>query len=205
MTRTTRDGIFAPMRTSMTESLRRGCVAFAAVAALVAGCDKSDSETAGGGPTTKASTGTKAVDASKVRSDMVTAVSASKLGPPVALKFALHQRPMVGEPVDVEVAVIPTSPLVRLFVRFQPSTGLTLVKGGETPQYENPVAGEPLQHVVTVMANNDGIFYITAAVVADAENSSLTRTFSIPVIAGEGVTETAPTPTAQAVETPGAR
>jgi len=204
MTRTTRDGIFATMRTSMTESLRRGCVALAAVAALVAGCDKSDGEIAGA-PTTKASTGTKAVDASKVRADMVTAVSASKLGPPVALKFALHQRPMVGEPVDVEVAVIPTSPLVRLFVRFQPSTGLTLVKGGETPQYENPVAGEPLQHVVTVMANNDGIFYITAAVVADAENSSLTRTFSIPVIAGEGVTEPAPKPTAQAVETPVAR
>jgi hypothetical protein len=176
-----------------------------AVTALVAGCSKSGEEIPAAGPSTKVSTGTKAVDTAKVRADMVAAVSASKGGPPVALKFALHERPMVGEPIDVEVALIPTSPLVRLFGRFHASTGLTLVKGGETPQYENPVAGEPLQHVVTVMANNDGIFYITAAVVADAENSSLTRTFSIPVIAGEGVTETAPKPTAQAVETPVAR
>lgn len=204
MTRTSRDGIFATMGTSMTESLRLGCVAIAAVAALVAGCTKAD-EVTSPGPTTKSSTGTKAVDASKVRADMVSAVSASKGGPPVALKFALHQRPMVGEPVDVEVAVIPTTQLERLFVSFHASTGLTLVKGGESPKYENPVAGEPLQHVVTVMANNDGIFYITAAVVADAENSSLTRTFSIPVIAGEGVSEPAPRPTAQAVDVPVAR
>jgi hypothetical protein len=205
MTQATRGGIFATMRTRMTDSLWRGCVVFIAVTALVAGCTKSDEEAAGAGSSTKAGTGSKAIDASKVRSDMVAAVSASKVGPPVVLKFALHQRPMVGEPVDVEIALIPTSPLVRLFGRFQASTGLTLVKGGETPQYENPVAGEPLEHVVTVMASNDGIFYITAAVVADADNSSLTRTFSIPVIAGEGVTDPAPKPTAQAADTPVAR
>jgi len=177
-------------------------VAIAAMAGLVAGCDSAqDTATAA----VSAATGKKAVNSPQVRSDMVAAVSASAVGPPVTLRFALLQRPMVGEPVDVEVALIPVTPLKRLFVRFQASAGLTLVKGGESPQYENPVAGEPIEHIVTVMANNDGIFYITAAVVADAEDSSLTRTFSIPVIAGDGVTAPAPKPTALAVGLPAAR
>ncbi len=201
MTRTYRGGIFVAMETHAKDSFRLGCVALAAVAALMAGCDKSDDDSAKG-PAAKTHGGKKAVDASQVRADMVAAVSASKAGPPVTLKFALHQRPMVGEPVDIEVALIPVTELERLFVRFQASTGLTLVKGGESPQYEKPVTGQPLEHVVTVMASNDGIFYVTAAVVADAEDSSLTRTFSIPVIAGEGVARQAPKPTAKAVDSP---
>lgn len=156
-------------------------------AAGVIGCGSADEGAGAAGA--KVQAGQKGgVDASKVRGDMVSAVSASKVGPPVTLKFALNQRPMVGEPIDVEIALIPVSDLTRLFVRFQPSTGLTLVKGAESPQFDRPKTGEPIHHTVTVMATVDGIYYITAAVVADAEDSSLTRTFSIPVIAGNGIT-----------------
>jgi hypothetical protein len=192
------------MGTRAADSFRLGCVALAAIAALMTACGKADDEAVAQTPT-KAQGGKKGIDASQVRADMVAAVSASKAGPPVALKFALHQRPMVGEPVDIEIALIPVTALERLFVRFQPSTGLTLVKGGESPQYENPVTGQALEHTLTVMASNDGIFYVTAAVVADAEDSSLTRTFSIPVIAGEGVAKQAPKPTALAVDAPAVR
>ncbi len=200
MTRPNRGGIFTAMGMTMRESLQV-CMAAVVVVALLSGCDKAEEAA----PTEKAGSASKKADASAIRSDMVSAVSGGKAGPPVTLKFALNQRPLVGEPVDVEVALIPVSPLERLFARFQPSTGLTLVKGGESPQYENPPTGQPIAHVVTVMANNDGIFYITAAVVADAQDSSLTRTFSIPVIAGNGISPPAPKPTAQAVDAPAAR
>jgi hypothetical protein len=200
MTRTYRDGIFNAMENTMWQACRIG-IAAAVVATLVAGCDAKSGDAAA--PDGTAAANKKVVV--DVRSDMVAAVSASTAGPPVALKFALQQRPMVGEPVDVEVAVIPVSDLQRLYVRFQASAGLTLVKGGETPEYEKPRTGQPIEHILTVMANNDGIFYITAAVVADAEDSSLTRTFSIPVIAGDGVTVPARKPTAQAVDAPIAR
>jgi hypothetical protein len=185
----------------MSVSLRAVLVALSFAAGAL-GCGSADEgATTAGGKSAKAQAAKPVVDASKVRADMVSAVSASKAGPPVTLKFALNQRPMVGEPIDVEVALIPISDLIRLFVRFQPSTGLTLVKGAESPQFERPKTGEPIHHTVTVMANVDGIYYITAAVVADAEDSSLTRTFSIPVIAGNGVAAPAK-PTAQADAAP---
>jgi hypothetical protein len=172
----------------MSVTLRAALVALSFVVGAV-GCGSADE----GGATAEGKAGKsqsrkgQAVDASKVRPDMVAAVSASTAGPPVALKFALNQRPMVGEPIDIDVALIPISDLTRLFVKFQPSTGLTLVKGAESPQFDSPRTGEPIHHTVTVMASVDGIYYITAAVVADAAESSLTRTFSIPVIAGNGV------------------
>ncbi len=173
----------------MSASLRAVFVALCFTAG-VAGCGSAEegSAAADGDGAKSQATKKPAVDASRVHPDMVSAVSASTAGPPVALKFALRQRPMVGEPIEVEVALIPISELTRLFVRFQPSSGLTLVKGAESPQFERPRTGEPIHHTVTVMANVDGIYYITAAVVADAADSSLTRTFSIPVIAGNGIT-----------------
>jgi hypothetical protein len=181
----------------MSVSLRAALVALS-LAAGTFGCGSAeDGDAQGDGKGAKTQAAKKGVDTSNVRADMVAAVSASTSGPPVALKFALSQRPMVGEPIDVEVALIPVSDLTRLFVRFQPSMGLTLVKGAESPQFERPKTGEPIHHTVTVMANEDGIYYITAAVVADAEDSSLTRTFSIPVIAGNGITAPAK-PTAKA-------
>jgi hypothetical protein len=185
---------------SMSVSLRAALVALS-FAALAAGCGSADEGAQADAKGAKVQSAKNAGDGSAVRADMVSAVSASKAGPPVTLKFALNQRPMVGEPIDIDVALIPVSDLTRLYARFQPSTGLTLVKGGESPQFERPKTGEPIHHTVTVMANEDGIYYITAAVVADAEESSLTRTFSIPVIAGNGVTAPAK-PTAQADAAP---
>jgi hypothetical protein len=185
----------------MSASLRAVLVALSFAAAAI-GCGSADDGTTADGKGGKTQAAKKAVvDASKLRPDMVSAVSASKAGPPVTLKFALNQRPMVGQPIEVEIALIPISDLTRLFARFQPSTGLTLVKGAESPQFERPKTGEPIHHTVTVMANVDGIYYITAAVVADAEDSSLTRTFSIPVIAGNGITAPAK-PTAKADAAP---
>jgi hypothetical protein len=184
----------------MSVSLRAALVVLGFAYGVV-GCGSADEESAKAG-TAKSQAGKTPADGSTVRPDMVAAVSASKVGPPVSLKFALNQRPGVGEPIDVEVALIPVSDLTRLFAKFQPSTGLTLVKGGESPQYDRPKTGEALHHTVTVMASVDGIYYITAAVVADAEESSLTRTFSIPVIAGKGVTAPARKPTAKADAAP---
>ena len=61
------------------------------------------------------------------------------------------------------------------------------MSGGQTEQLENAPAGVPIGHKVTVVAKADGIFYITAAVVADTDKESVSRTYSIPLIAGEGL------------------
>jgi hypothetical protein len=110
----------------------------------------------------------------------------------VELKFELHQRPVVGQPVDIDFELIPISAnLERVSARFQAEEGLELVGGSNIPQVEKPVEGAPIRHTVTIVPKRDGIFSVSVVVTVDSANQSLTRTFSIPVIAGEGLAELA--------------
>jgi len=51
------------------------------------------------------------------------------------------------------------------------------------------VDGTPIRHVVRILPKRDGIFALTAVVSFSESNQDWTRTFSIPVIAGEGLPE----------------
>ena len=127
-----------------------------------------------------------------VASSMVAAVSPSKAGPPVQLKFEMQQRPVVGQPVDIDFELVPTAPnLDSVSARFQAEDGLELVSGSNIPEVDKPADGTPIHHRATLVAKRDGIFSLTAVVTVDSPNQSLTRHFSIPVIAGEGLPELA--------------
>jgi hypothetical protein len=120
--------------------------------------------------------------------DMVAAVSAAKAGPPVELKFSLPSRPEVGQVMDIEVAVVPRAPVPdSVSVSFQVVDGLEIVDGLQLERVEKLVDGTPIRHVVKVLPKRDGIFALTAVVSFTTLNQDLSRTFSIPVIAGEGL------------------
>jgi hypothetical protein len=122
--------------------------------------------------------------------DMVAAVSAAKAGPPVELKFALPARPEVGQVMDLDVAVIPRSPVPdSVSVSFQPTDGIDIVDGSQMERVDKLVDGTPIRHVVKILPKRDGIFALTALVSFAASNQDWSRTFSIPVIAGEGLPE----------------
>lgn len=57
---------------------------------------------------------------------------------------------------------------------------MTIQKGAEP--------GVPLTHRLTLVPARDGVFSISAVALIDTDRSSVTRTFAIPVIVGEGVT-----------------
>ncbi len=137
--------------------------------------------------------------------DMVAAFSATRSQSGQAglvdLRFRLDQRPAVGQPVDIELALIPAVDLERLFARFQAAEGLQIVSGAETEHFEHPAVGQPMKHKVTVIAKTDGIFYLTAVVLADSDKESVARTFALPLIAGQGLTEL-PAATAASVADP---
>jgi hypothetical protein len=123
---------------------------------------------------------------------MVAAVSLGKAGPPVELKFELREAPEVGHPLDVDLALLPDSPgLEHVYAKFQAGEGLELVDGGELATADKPPQGVPIRHTVRVLPKRDGIFTLNATVGVDSETESLTRTFSIPVIAGSGLPELA--------------
>jgi hypothetical protein len=120
--------------------------------------------------------------------DMVAAVGASRAGPPVEMKFLLSARPEVGQVVDVDVALIPRAPLPdTLAASFQAVEGLEIVDGAQLEQVEKLANGSPIHHIVKIIPKRDGIFALSAVVTFSQDNQDLNRTFSIPVIAGEGL------------------
>ena len=67
--------------------------------------------------------------------------------------------------------------------------GLDLVEGGELPAVDKPATGSVIRHVVRVLPKQDGIFTVSATVSVDLANDSISRTYSIPVIVGDGLPE----------------
>ena len=179
-------------RTTRAAALAAGLALVSALILALAGCDSSSDPSAatpasGGAAPAKAGAPTARDDA-----DMVNAFSTRSAGQagPVDLKFKLSRRPAVGEPVDIELEFIPHVELERLFARFQAADGLQVVSGAETQHFEHPARGAPVGHKLTVTARTDGIFYVTAIVLADSDTESVSRTFSFPLIAGQGLLET---------------
>lgn len=176
-------------------------LAAGALAGLLAGCDSfgSGESTEAAATAPKASAGRKP---SAKEADMVAAVSTGGAPGLVELRFLLPRHPQAGEAVDVEMAMIPAVKLERLLGRFQASDGLKLVAGAETGHLEQLEAGVPLTHKVTIIPGSDGIFYISAVLLADTTRESVARNFTIPVIAGQGMPVTPAEPTSASVAEP---
>lgn len=160
-----------------------------ALVLLVAGCNSQSDPT----DATSAAPG-KAARKTEIKGsdpDMVGAFGGSRAQQGlVDLKFKVTRRPAVGEPVEIALELVPNVDLERLFGRFQASEGLQIVSGAETDHFEHPAKGVPVPHKLTVTAKTDGIFYVTAILLADSEKESVARNFSFPLIAGQGLSET---------------
>jgi hypothetical protein len=181
------------MRTSTRISRAGWAVAVAALLLGLNGCGSSSSESGDAAHSNqkKGPSHRLAADPS-IRSpeDMVTAVSVGKGGPPVGLKFELRSTPRPGQPLDVDFAVLPDAQAIdRIDAKFQGGDGLAVVEGGDLAPVEKPAQGTVIRHVVQLLPKEDGIFTVTAAVTVDLGNDSITRTFTIPVIVGEGLPE----------------
>jgi len=121
--------------------------------------------------------------------DMVAAVSSSK-GPPVELKFSVPVRPEVGQATEIDFALIPSQPLPEnVSISFQVVDGLDIVDGSQMERVDKLTAGTPIRHVLKVLPKRDGIFAVTAIVSYTASSQEMNRVFSIPVIAGVGLTD----------------
>ena len=130
--------------------------------------------------------------ANRPPADMVAAVSGGKPGPPVQLKFELREAPEANQILDVDIAVLPDAPAInRISGKFLAGDGLELVEGGLLSAVEKPTLGSVIRHVVQVIPKEDGIFTVNAIVSVDLADGSLTRSYSIPVIVGAGLSDQA--------------
>jgi hypothetical protein len=182
---------------AMRTSIRISRVGWAVAAALVlalSGCGSTtESNAAAYGRRNLAKPKATVDPTRREPTDMVAAVSSAKGGSPVQVKFELRERPEIGQPLDVDVALIPDSPtLQRVYAKFQGGgDGLELLDGGDLPAVEKPAQSVPIRHTVRLLPKRSGIFTLNVAVGVDSGTDSVSRAFAIPVIAGEGLPELA--------------
>jgi hypothetical protein len=133
--------------------------------------------------------------------NMVSAATEVKSGStplPVQVKFEITERPEVGKPLDVNVAIIPTTPnFDRLMTQAQGEEGLEVVGSADLPTSEKPTEGTPVQHIVKVLPKTDGIYNLTLTVSGvDTAGQVSSQAYQIPIIAGQGFPDLPATPAA---------
>lgn len=114
---------------------------------------------------------------------MATAVVTGKTSAPVDLKYDVLAKPNVGQPVEVELALLPRLAADTLEVEVTGIPGLTVVSGG-VMRFENVAGGD--RHVVKVIvqAAAPGIYYANVVARMSTKVQTEVRTFSVPVVVG---------------------
>jgi hypothetical protein len=155
---------------------------FAALPLALCACGSSNRP--GAATHTDARSKSAAATSSTSDPDLVAAVSASGSGPPINVKFRLGDKPIVGRPTQLVVALIPSEGVENSHVHgaFLAADGL-LVQSPKSFDVDVPHGGDPVQQEVTVVPQRDGVLSLSATVVIDYENTSLSRTYVIPLIA----------------------
>jgi hypothetical protein len=127
---------------------------------------------------------------------LVSAVTTAKGGAAlVQVKFELGARPVVGNPVDVDLVIVPQADHIEQIAgTVQGDEGLEVISGATIPAADKPAYGTPIHHGLTVRARRDGIFSLSAALTVEAEGQTLAPVYSLPLIAGNGLVEAGANP-----------
>jgi hypothetical protein len=114
---------------------------------------------------------------------MVQASSQGKSQVPVELKFDLAQRPKVGQPLEINLALIAQISATPATIQVIGADDVSVAPG--TNQYEIPSeeAGEVYRHTVSVTPNAEGVVLVGITVLLKHDEVVEQRAFSIPVIA----------------------
>jgi len=143
------------------------------------------------GPVRKAAT-----PADTLSPHLVTAVVTGKAGASLlSVKFEVQARPDVGDPVDVDLVIVPAADTIdRVSGSIQGDDGLDVVDGATIAPTEKPLFGTPIHHLFKVVARRNGIFTLTANLSVTSGGESLGPVYSMPIIAGSGLAEGGPAP-----------
>ncbi|MBV9621207.1 MAG: hypothetical protein JO341_09315 [Gammaproteobacteria bacterium] len=158
---------------------------------LLGGCGRHEPEPASVAAATAAAR-KPLTPAETLSRSLVAAVPAARPAGPLAaqLKFGLQSRPELNQPLEVKLAILPGNlPIERVYGKVQAEEGLELQGSAELPETVKPAEGQPIVHSVYVVPRRDGLFILTATVTVEAAGQTNSQTYSIPIIAGEGMPE----------------
>lgn len=122
--------------------------------------------------------------------DMVSAVGDAKAGAArVSVRFDLRARPQLAQPLDVEMVILPSAGLDRVYGKVEVDDGLELVSGADIAPTDRPAEEVPISHSIRVVPRREGVLTLRAVVSADSGGQASSQTFSIPLITGVGTAE----------------
>jgi hypothetical protein len=170
--------------TTRTRNVR--ILALCAVMALSA-CQKDSGTTAAANPMPQVKVKApapvkKGPSAAELTVGMVEAAAQGRTQGPVDLKFELVQRPKVGQPLEVNLALLPQIDADPATIEVVGADGLAYAPGSD--QFEIPmvVAGEVYRHTLKFTPAADGLLLLGVTILLKHDEITDSRAFSIPII-----------------------
>ncbi len=114
---------------------------------------------------------------------MVQAPTLGKSQIPVELKFELAEKPKVGQPLEIRVALIPQVAASPVTLQVSGADDLSVAPGAG--QFDIPAveAGEVYRQTLKVTPNADGVSLVGVTVSMKNDVGTDQRVFSIPIVA----------------------
>jgi len=161
-------------------------LAVVALAAVLAACGRGEEQAAvTPAPSATADGGTTGAAPVETPEDkrLANAVPTGKTAAPVDLKYDVLAKPQVGQPFEIELALLPRLAADALEVEVTGIPGLVIVSGG-VAKFEGVSSGD--RHVARVLVQADaaGIYYANVVARMITQSRSEARTFSVPVVVG---------------------
>jgi hypothetical protein len=132
---------------------------------------------------------------------MARAVGNSKPGAAVQIRYEFLAKPAVGEPIELEIALVPSVGVDSLDAKVSGMDGITLA-GPLNARFDGVEAGKPYMHKISVLPERTGVYYVTVAVSTEIGGQALARTFSIPFVVGHVTAQQKAAPQKDATGTP---
>ncbi len=120
--------------------------------------------------------------AEELTAGMVEATSQGKSQLPVKLKFDLRERPAIGQPLDIDVAVLPQIDAIAGDIQVTGGDGLTVAPGANQLELPAVEAGQVYRQDVKVTPSGDGVLLLSLTVSLKRDDQTDSRVFSIPLI-----------------------
>ncbi len=152
--------------------------------AAFAGCSREPQNAQAPTTATPSTPSKTAAESDAALKRMVSGVSAGKNDATVDLKFELKARPQVGQPLTIEVALLPKLVAETMRVTYIATDALAVQPVTLPGEFHNVQAGSVYHHEVSVIPRDNGVYYVSAVVLLDSDTGSVARTFAIPVVVG---------------------
>ena len=124
----------------------------------------------------------KGPSAEDLTAGMVEAATQGKSQLPVKVKFGLTHRPTLGQPLDIDIAVLPQIDASGAELQVTGGDGLSIAPESIQAELAAVETGQVYRRVVKVTPSVDGVLLLGLTILLKHDEVTDSRAFSIPLI-----------------------